>query len=214
MALAIGASTGVSSVNRWASRGQCHGLRRPAVVLQRTEQGILVLKVARVGEGAAVVAAQVMATRSYSTEAVSTRIVRDDTILECDSAKIHTDPPCIAADGAVTNRQCALKVLNAADAVKGYCVSGNSAVVDEHRGRVRAPPVENKIAPPTLPVIVLWLIVNVPRFHIPPPSPFVLFFLMVLPLIVITPVLKMPPPSVFALFPTTVLVLMVRLPWL
>ena len=72
MALAIGASTRVASINRRALVEQRDGLRRSAVGPQGAKLGVNIVLVAVVGEkNARAVAAQVVAIRNHSAGAVT-----------------------------------------------------------------------------------------------------------------------------------------------
>src|SRR6516162_5936988 len=83
MTLAVGAATGVASVNRRANRREGHGLCRSAVVLQRPKQGIGVVHIAGAVEVAAAIAAQVVALRGHGAGAVSTGgAIRDNAVLD------------------------------------------------------------------------------------------------------------------------------------
>ena len=73
MALTIRAAARVACINRRASRKQSHRLCRSAVVLQRSELGVGVVPIAAVREVAGTVAAHVVALRSHTAAAVSTR---------------------------------------------------------------------------------------------------------------------------------------------
>lgn len=57
MSRAIRATCRISRVNRWASRRQSHRLRRPTIVLQRSQHGVGVVQISGVGKRAGAIAA-------------------------------------------------------------------------------------------------------------------------------------------------------------
>jgi hypothetical protein len=71
MTRGISAATRVARINRGATRGQSHGLRRSAIVLQGTEQRVGVVQVTSAIEVAGAITAQVESMGGYGAAAVS-----------------------------------------------------------------------------------------------------------------------------------------------
>src|SRR6516162_6021200 len=103
MTLIVGATAWVASINRWASRKQCHSLRRAAVVLEGTKQWVVIVQITRSVELAGVIAAQVVTMRSDSDGAATIYacVVVDDAVLERRCSAINDAASRVSTNGAV-----------------------------------------------------------------------------------------------------------------
>jgi len=115
MTAAVFAAIRVTRINRRASREYSHGLGGSAVVLQGTQVGVGVVQIAHALEPAAKVAAQVVANRGDGTVTISSRTVRDNTVLEHHCAALDVKDaatPAIArgipAERAVVDHECSI----------------------------------------------------------------------------------------------------------
>ena len=141
MTLAVSAATRVSCVNRPASSGESHSLRRAAVILQGPEYGVLVVQITAVVKAAGAIAAQVVAVRGQCANAIRS-IARNYTVLEC-----HTGPlivgdtaAAIPAGGAIADN-CSSDVGDTATpcVIGTRNVPANGAVVEHQIPVIKDP---------------------------------------------------------------------------
>ncbi len=139
MTLAISAAIRVARINRRASREQRDSLCGAAVVPQRAKQRVGVVQVSGVGKGARAVTAQVVAMRGDDAATISTRIVRENAVLQRRCAAVKdTASRVISANGAVIHCQVPRTIDDGATrsaAHSGTAVSdirGDGAVVQRH----------------------------------------------------------------------------------